>query len=51
MFRPHQWFYYNPYDRTCSICSRREVSHYFPDHQSNNHWEVFNDGDEQKHKS
>jgi len=46
---PHDWYYRNPYDRTCRKCGRNEVSHCLPGEWNRAWWEVFNEGDESKH--
>lgn len=50
IFWKHKWVYRNPYDRTCSVCGRVEVS-YCSDLESWNRdwWEAHNDGKESLH--
>ena len=47
----HRWKYRNPYDRTCKVCNRHEVSHCW-DLKSWNRswWEIFDEGDATKHQ-
>jgi len=50
VFGRHKWAYHNPYDRTCKVCGRREVSHCAdPESWNRSWWEAWNDGDERKH--
>lgn len=44
----HHWRYRNPYDRTCKVCGRHEVSHCSVSWR-NAWWEVFSEGDRAKH--
>jgi hypothetical protein len=42
----HTWRYYNPYNRSCQMCGRHEVSHCRSvDSWGNSWWEVFDEGD------
>lgn len=51
LFSDHRWEYRNPYDRTCAICGRHEVSHCRGMETWNiAWWEVFDEGDPQAHK-
>ena len=50
LLSPHKWEYRNPYDRTCSVCGRHEVSHCYSGEWSRSWWECFDDGDANKHK-
>ena len=50
----HVWEYRNPFDRTCSVCGRHEVK-YCNDIKDardpfSGWWEVYSDGDAEKHK-
>lgn len=50
VFGRHKWAYRNPYDRTCKMCGRHEVSHCADlDSWNRAWWETWNDGDERKH--
>jgi hypothetical protein len=50
VFGRHKWGYYNPYDRTCKVCGRREVSHCASLDSWNKSWgETWDEGDERKH--
>lgn len=50
VFGRHKWNYYNPYDRTCEVCGRREVSHCADIYSWNRAWwETWNEGNEWKH--
>jgi len=50
VFGRHKWSYYNPYQRECKICERREISHCADlDSWNRAWWEVWNEGDERKH--
>ena len=52
IFGSHTWRYRNPYDRTCEVCGRNEVSHCAAmESWDRAWWEVWNDGEEQKHYS
>lgn len=46
---PHKWEYRNPSDRTCKICGRREVEHYWAGFPEQSWWEVFDEGNEIAH--
>lgn len=46
----HKWEYRNPYDRTCKVCGRHEVSHCWAGSWGSSWWEVFREGDLDKHK-
>lgn len=47
-FGRHKWVYRNPYDRTCTVCARREVV-YSLDMTDSGRWDAIRDGDELKH--
>lgn len=50
VFGRHQWHYRNPFDRTCQVCGRYEVSHCASmEAWTPAWWETWNDGDEAKH--
>ena len=49
-FGGHSWKYRNPYDRTCQVCGKHEVSHCSDiENWSRAWWEIFAAGDETKH--
>ena len=52
IFSGHRWKYRNPYDRTCKICGRNEVSHCWDLKSWNTSWwEVFDEGNPELHRS